>query len=367
MDDCCAAPTGPSRRAFLRAASAAVLSVPMAALLGGPAAAAPLPLKGVTVRPRTDWAGGLAPTGPLRQERPGDVRFLLVHHTASGNGYAPDEVPALLRGFYGFHTGPEKGWPDVAYNFFVDRYGTVWEGRTGSLQGPVQPDATGGSQGFAQLCCFVGDHQSEPPTPEAQRAMTALLAALAEVYGIDPAPGATATFVSRGSNRWPAGAPVTTPTIAGHRDMSLTSCPGDAAYALVRDAFPAGAAALLAARTTAPSSAPTPAPAPAPASSASPERTASSPARATTASPSSPVGGTAGEEDDDGIPLWTAALVGGGVVVAGGAAGYLVHGRRSARNACMLRDRSHSWSIQPAGCSAPRSARASSSLTVTNR
>jgi N-acetylmuramoyl-L-alanine amidase len=175
-----------------------------------------------------------------------------VHHTASGNDYRPEEVPGLLRSFYSLHTGASKGWPDVAYNFFIDRYGTVWEGRAGSLEGPVMPDATGGSQGFAQLCCFVGDHSAEAPTPEARRSMVALLASLAETYGIDPAPGATASFISRGSNRWPAGVPVTTTTIAGHRDMSLTLCPGDAAYALVRTEFPMQASALMAARPTSP-------------------------------------------------------------------------------------------------------------------
>lgn len=252
---------GISRRTFLRGVSAAALAVPLAAAVPGVAAAAPA-LAGVDVRPREAWAQGLPAPQGLPHEQPGDVRFLIVHHSASPNGYAAGDVPGVLRGFHRFHTGPEKGWPDVAYNFFVDRYGVVWEGRAGSLTGPVQPSATGGSQGFSQIACFIGDHTTEPPTPEAQGSMTRLLAALAERYGLDPA--ATANFVSRGSNRWPAGAQVTTPTIAGHRDMSLTSCPGDAAYPLVRDVFPAEVAALLAARAPAPPPAPPEAPAAAP-------------------------------------------------------------------------------------------------------
>jgi len=159
--------------------SATALAIPLIAVRPEMAQAR-TPFRGVDVRPRANWAGGLTPTGPLRQERPGDTRFLLVHHTASANDYDPGDVPGLLRGFYRFHTGPDRRWPDVAYNFFVDRYGTVWEGRTGSLTGPVMVDATGGSQGFAQLCCFIGDHQVEAPTPAAQLSMTALLAALAD-------------------------------------------------------------------------------------------------------------------------------------------------------------------------------------------
>lgn len=196
-------------------------------------------LDGVDVLARSTWGADLPPKGPLSEEAPGDVRFLLVHHTASSNAYAQADVPRLLRSIYEFHTGSAKGWPDIAYNFLVDRFGRVWEGRTGSLQGPVKPDATGGSQGFTQLGCFLGDHTSEPPTAAAQVAMGRLLAALAARYGIDLTDGATATFVSRGSNRHPAGTVVTTPTISGHRDMSLTTCPGDACYPLIRTFVPA--------------------------------------------------------------------------------------------------------------------------------
>ena len=60
-----------------------------------------------------------------------------------------------------------------------------------------------------------------------------VLAWLSDRDHIDISPGATTSFVSRGSQRWPAGTPVTTSTIAGHRDMSFTECPGDALYPLL--------------------------------------------------------------------------------------------------------------------------------------
>jgi hypothetical protein len=175
-------------------------------------------------------------------ELPGDVRFLLVHHSASSNHYGTGAVSGLIRAFYRLHTG-RRGWPDVAYNFLVDRFGGIWEGRSGSVQQPVKGDATGGSQGFALLCCFIGDHRDALPTLEAQQAMISLLGWLADTYGIPTDPGSTATFVSRGSNRWATGTQVTTATIAGHRDMSRTVCPGGAAYGLVRDVFPAAVTA----------------------------------------------------------------------------------------------------------------------------
>ncbi|MEM9562909.1 MAG: N-acetylmuramoyl-L-alanine amidase [Actinomycetota bacterium] len=198
---------------------------------------------------RDAWGADLPVVDPIQVED--DVRFLLVHHTASTNAYAPDEVVDQIRGFHRFHTGPDKGWPDVAYNFFVDRFGGIWEARAGSIAGAVRGDATGGSQGFALLCSLIGNHAEEPPTEEAEVSLTALLAWLGERNGVDTKPGATVSFESRGSNRWPAGAIVETATIAGHRDMSQTTCPGDFGYQLVTDRLPRAVSDLrLAARAS---------------------------------------------------------------------------------------------------------------------
>ena len=224
-------PDGPTRRRFLAGAGLVgggiVVGTARDLLLAPAGAAAPKP----SINPRSAWGGDLPPKGPLEPER--DVKFLLVHHTAGANGYPADAVRSTLRGIYSYHTGP-KGWKDVAYNFFVDAHGGIWEGRKGSLDGPVRGDATGGSQGFAQLCCFLGDHQVTPPSAAAQAAMTDLLAWLAGRDGIDLRSGATVSFTSRGSNLHPVGSRVTTPTIAAHRDMSKTTCPGDACYQLVK-------------------------------------------------------------------------------------------------------------------------------------
>lgn len=250
------------RRRFLRVSVGSACAV---ILLGRPgmAKASPngVPIgNGHEVHPRDSWAAGLRAAGPLAEEAPGDLRFLLVHHTAGSNRYSAADVPGILRTIYRLHTS-NKGWADVAYNFFVDRHGGIWEGRTGSLERPIKGDATGGSQGFALLCCFVGDHTDEAPTPAAQQAMIALLAFLASRYEVDTRAGATVTFVSRGSNKWPAGRQVMTRTIAGHRDMSQTACPGNSAYELlntfaaqVSSALPGAAGYALQPKRTSPQS-----------------------------------------------------------------------------------------------------------------
>ena len=175
------------------------------------------------IRPRDEWASDRPPKGPLVDE---DVRFLIVHHSASHNGHTGSEAPAILRSFYDFHTS-ERGWNDIAYNFLVDSDGGIWEGRKGSLEGPVAGDATGGNQGFSQLVCIIGDYDSTPPSPASLTALVALLAWMAERYDVPTTAGSEVSFESRGSNRHPSGSVVVTPTITGHRTMSRTSCPGD--------------------------------------------------------------------------------------------------------------------------------------------
>ena len=201
--------------------------------------------------PRDVWGADLPPKGDVLTEAPEDVRFLLVHHSASPNEYSADESIGYLRSFYRYHTSSEKGWPDIAYNFLVDRHGQIFEGRQGSIDSPVRGDATGGSQGFALLTCFIGDHRDVTPTEEAQAAMVALLAWLGGTYQIETKPGATVEFVSRGSNLHPEGKLVTTPTITGHRTMSRTTCPGDRAFDLVENAIPQQVTATISAASSA--------------------------------------------------------------------------------------------------------------------
>jgi len=127
-----------SRRRLIGGLVAGGAAVSAATLLGPPTALAAVPVApGLDIEPRSNWAGeGRPPTGPLSGET---VQFLLVHHTASANGADPVET---MRTAYGFHTSPEKGWPDVAYNFFIDQNGITWEGRAGSIAGPVESPST---------------------------------------------------------------------------------------------------------------------------------------------------------------------------------------------------------------------------------
>jgi len=233
-----------TRRTFL---GAAALSVPALLLakrvprVATPASVEPIEVApGLTIYPREAWAGKLRARRPLQPEP--EVKFLLVHHSAGTTVYSKAQVPSVIRNIFLFHTGTRKAWPDTCYNFFVDRYGQAWEGRSGSLAGPVMADATGGSQGFAQLVCLLGDFDKTEPTEEMMNGLSRLLGWLGERYDIKLDQKQTVSFISRGSNKWKKGVRVKARPISGHRDMGQTACPGKNVYPLLARTVPQKAA-----------------------------------------------------------------------------------------------------------------------------
>ena len=64
------------------------------------------------------------------------VQFALVHHTAGTNSYTASQSAAIVRGIEIYHV-KGNGWNDIGYNFLVDKYGQVFEGRYGGVDKPV--------------------------------------------------------------------------------------------------------------------------------------------------------------------------------------------------------------------------------------
>ena len=81
-----------------------------------------------------------------------------VHHTDSGNDYTASEAPAVVRGVYAYHT-KSLHWSDVGYNFLIDRYGVIYEGRYGGVsRGVIGAQVLGfntGSTGISVIGTFT--------------------------------------------------------------------------------------------------------------------------------------------------------------------------------------------------------------------
>lgn len=202
-------PTRFGRRSFVRRATQT------------PAPAVSMP---AAIHPRSDWAQS-DPTRPLELEEA--VKYLVLHHSADTNSYGADAVPGLIRKWADVHR-TEYSWPDLAYNFVVDRFGGVWEGRAGSIGGPVRGDGSMGDIGFSQSILLLGDHRGDPPSPEAMASLAALVGWMADRFALDLTPGAVASVASRGSERFAAGRAVELGVVSGHRDLISTACPGQA-------------------------------------------------------------------------------------------------------------------------------------------
>ena len=153
------------------------------------------------------------------------------------------DAPALVRGIYAYHT-QTLGWDDIGYNFLIDRYGTIYEGRSGGVsRGVIAAQALGfntGSTGIAMIGTFTG----VAPPAAALSSLEKLLAWKLSLCGLDPL--STVTMTCGMTERFKAGARIVLPVIAGHRDVNATACPGDALYALL-PAIRRGVAALIAA------------------------------------------------------------------------------------------------------------------------
>jgi uncharacterized protein with LGFP repeats len=67
----------------------------------------------------------------------------VIHHTASTNSYSEGTAAAQIRSVYAYHTA-SLGWNDIGYNFLVDRYGRIYEGRAGGVDRAVQGAHAGG-------------------------------------------------------------------------------------------------------------------------------------------------------------------------------------------------------------------------------
>jgi hypothetical protein len=197
---------------------------------------------------RSAWGANEA----IRRASPSYARTLqlgLVHHTAGSNSYTASQSAAIVRGIEVYHV-KGNGWNDIGYNFLIDKYGQVFEGRYGGVdKNVIGAQAEGfntGSFGVALL----GTYQSTAPSAAAKAALVNLLAWRFDVAHVDPL--STLTFNSGGNARFPVGTPVFLRAVSGHRDTGFTTCPGAVLYAqlgaLARQASATGLPKLYAPR-----------------------------------------------------------------------------------------------------------------------
>ncbi len=160
------------------------------------------------------------------------IRAGIVHHSATGNDYAPTDSAAIVRSIYECHTLTD-GWGDIGYNALVDKYGQVFEGRFGGIAKPVQGIHTGGFNANTWAVCMIGDFSQASPPPEQLGAVGQLLGWRLAMDKVNPKDTVALTSAGGPNTRFPQGATPNLPSIFAHRDVGSTACPGNAGYAFM--------------------------------------------------------------------------------------------------------------------------------------
>ncbi|HET9500955.1 MAG TPA: N-acetylmuramoyl-L-alanine amidase [Marmoricola sp.] len=152
------------------------------------------------------------------------VHAVFIHHTAGTNSYSAAQSAGIVRGIYSYHT-QSRGWCDIGYNFLVDRYGNIYEGRRGGIDKPVRGSHAGEANLGSVGISLMGNFQDVAPTWAMKNAVVDLVSWEVGSRYLDPL-GSTTELPDQPYNK--NGQPFA--VISGHRDAMYTACPGQRVY-----------------------------------------------------------------------------------------------------------------------------------------
>lgn len=177
---------------------------------------------------RAEWG---APAQVCTPDVASTLTHVVLHHTAGSNDYSTvAQAMQQLRNDALYHLNG-RGWCDLGYNFVVDKWGNIYEGRAGSAEQAVVGVHAGGFNTRSVGISMLGTYGTVSPSSAVQESVAWIAARRLGVYHRDPA-GQVSIYTSGGENSSvPPGTTKVLPVIFGHRDVAYTSCPGNAGYA----------------------------------------------------------------------------------------------------------------------------------------
>ena len=149
----------------------------------------------------------------------------VVHHTAGSNSYSTVAAAMQqIRQDQSYHIDG-LGWCDIGYNFIVDKWGNIYEGRANSLTQPVIGVHAGGFNTGTVGVSMLGNYTDVNPSGAMQQAVAQIIGWRLGAYGIDPQ-GTMVYHTGVGENSKFQNTDVPLPRVFGHRDVAYTNCPG---------------------------------------------------------------------------------------------------------------------------------------------
>lgn len=217
---------------FESAAAGPASSALATALMGVPAAGVePYSAPAVPIITRDQWGARPQVCTPDVATTNGLVGAV-VHHTAGSNGYATvEEAMRQIRGDQAYHIDG-RGWCDIGYNFVVDKWGNVYEGRARSLTQPVIGVHAGGFNTGTVGVSMLGTYGSPPPAATTD-AVGRIIGMRLAAYNIDPRGSFVYNTLGGENSKFAAGTAVPLPRVFGHRDVAYTACPGEGGWAAI--------------------------------------------------------------------------------------------------------------------------------------
>ncbi|MEA1305883.1 N-acetylmuramoyl-L-alanine amidase [Actinomyces oris] len=184
----------------------------------------------VAVTTRAEWGANASyMSWDPEYARAGHV---VVHHTAGTNSYSAGQSASIVRGIYYYHA-VTLDWGDIGYNFLVDKFGTVFEGRSGSVAAPAGTMSIGahargvntGTMGISMM----GDYSTVSPSDAQLSSVGKMAGWFLKRAGVSDVTGWAGLHVWT-TERYQAGSTISMPRILGHRDVGYTTCPGNVGY-----------------------------------------------------------------------------------------------------------------------------------------
>jgi N-acetylmuramoyl-L-alanine amidase len=182
----------------------------------------------LTVIARDGWGASQCP--PRVDPSYGRVDLAFVHHTVSANDYSPQDSAAIVLAICRYHRN-SNGWNDIGYNFLVDKYGQVFEGRSGGIDQAVIGAQAQGYNSSSTGIATIGTWSDVPLPDAALDSVANVIGWKLPLHGVPVTGEVTVTSGGGSLNRYPSGRKVTFNRISGHRDGDSTECPGNPLYA----------------------------------------------------------------------------------------------------------------------------------------
>jgi hypothetical protein len=174
---------------------------------------------------RSQWAARAPRSNPTIAPA---LNTAIIHHTAGANVYGVGDVPGILRGIQAYHMDA-NGWDDIAYNFLIDYWGRIWEGRAGGVEATVVGAHTRGFNTGSVGVAVLGNFDEAYVSSASLEAIVQITGWKFAINDVDPRQP-TWVQAGEGSPVYPPGTWLPTPRIFSHRDVGQTSCPGGWLY-----------------------------------------------------------------------------------------------------------------------------------------